>query len=107
MSPTRIANKTSRIIDAFSDRRALGSTMYTTMPIVIKRSPIAIYGTILTLLYSLVTSVPDKVERAVFNESPRLFDKALWIGIIADSVGISKPIPIAYTEITGPGTNDT
>ena len=52
----------------------------------------------------MITTVPDRVALAVFRESPRLLESALWIGIIELRTGISKPIAIASTVATGLGT---
>ena len=52
----------------------------------------------------MITTVPDKVALAVFRESPRLLESALWIGIIELRTGISRPIAIASTVATALGT---
>lgn len=52
----------------------------------------------------MITTVPLRVDLAVFKDSLKVLAKALWIGIIELSNGIKRPTEMASTVATQFGT---
>ena len=55
----------------------------------------------------MMTTVPLRVERAVFSDSLSVLLRARWIGMTTLRVGISKPIANASKVAYQPGTIET
>lgn len=64
-------------------------------------------GIILTDLSSTMTTVPLRVDLAVFRLSLKVLLKARWMGITALMIGIKRPIATASRVATNPGTIET
>ena len=58
------------------------------------------------LLSSITTTVPFRVDLAVFRESLNDLARARWIGMIELNVGISRPIAMASRVAMPVGTHE-
>ena len=77
------------------------------VPKVTPSNPKMIKGITLTLLSFMMTTVPLRVDLAVFSDSLKVLERDRYIGIIELMAGIKSPMATASMVATQFGTNVT